>query len=98
VAASCLLALLLLVQLLVTCPSPSGQGLLHLATFFSLQGFNPLIWFLGWCGGDVRTWLSPGCFGLAKWLCASPSAVNYLLLLVQLKSCGGDNTTLSQCD
>jgi hypothetical protein len=45
---------------LVACPFPPGQGLLHLSTFFSFQGFNPLlvcemVWW--WCENLEFSWL-----------------------------------------
>jgi hypothetical protein len=84
-------------QLPVACPSPLGQGLLHLAFFFNFQGFNPWLWFTGWCGGDVRTGVL-----LVFWFwsngCVLLPAVHYLQLLDLLGCCGDANTTLSQCD
>jgi hypothetical protein len=81
---SSLHALLLLGLLLVACLLLPGQGTAPPSLVPQLLGFNPLTWFVGWCGGDVRTLCSPGYFGLAEWLVGLSSAMHYLQLLVQL--------------
>jgi hypothetical protein len=54
----------------VACPSPPGQGLLHLAFFFSFQDsiHDLLVCVLVWwcCVGEL--WCSSGGVVLVKWL------------------------------
>jgi hypothetical protein len=85
----------------VACPSPPGQVLLQLATFFSFRWSFPLL--AGLVGCVVMVW-EPWCSsGYCLWpsgeCCLSPpSADHCFLLLTLLGCCGGDNTTLSQSD